>query len=102
MPSCTGKSALFALLALLAASTIGFAQPAPAATPAEAAKLVNPLNAERAYGYLKQICALGPRTSGSIAMRRQQQILRDHFAGLGGHVSFQRFLADNPLGGAKV
>src|SRR5262245_28124117 len=102
MVSRCGKLARFVMLALLAAFAFGMTQFSNAATPAEAATLTNPLNAERAYGYLKQICALGPRTSGSIAMRRQQQILRDHFAGLGGQVTFQRFMADNPLEGAKV
>lgn len=62
----------------------------------------NPLNAGRAYGYLQQICALGSRKSGSEGMRKQLQLLRDHFHQLGGIVGFQQFFAVNPLGGPNV
>jgi hypothetical protein len=62
----------------------------------------NPVNGLRAFRYLEQICALGPRFSGSPGMQKQQALVRDHFEGLGGKVSFQRFLATNPLGGPKV
>jgi hypothetical protein len=72
------------------------------AVAAEEARPTNPLNGQRAYGYLEQICALGPRISGSEGMRRQQELVRAHFEKLGGKVSFQRFEAANPLGGAKV
>lgn len=66
------------------------------------AGLENPLNAERAYGYLRQICAIGPRPSGSRGMLEQMRLLRKHFAALGGQVSFQQFTARNPLGGPNV
>jgi hypothetical protein len=68
--------------------------------PAEPSQ--NPLDADRAYRYLEQICAIGPRISGSPGMREQHRLLRDHFTRMGGKVSFQRLMADNPLGGAKV
>ena len=48
-------------------------------------------NGQRAYDYLKQICAFGGRISGSDAMRRQQEMLEKHFTTLGGQVEFQRF-----------
>lgn len=63
---------------------------------------VNPFDGQRAYGYLQQICAIGPRVSGSPGMMQQLRLLRQHFAQLGGHVSFQQFLVPNPLGGRKV
>jgi hypothetical protein len=66
------------------------------------APLTNPLDGSRAFGYLEKICALGPRPSGSEGMLKQQELLKQHFEKLGGTVSFQRFLARNPLGGAKV
>jgi hypothetical protein len=69
---------------------------------ANAAASPNPLNAQRAFGYLKQICDLGPRMSGSPGMQKQQALLQEHFEKLGGKVSLQRFLANNPLGGDKV
>jgi glutaminyl-peptide cyclotransferase len=62
----------------------------------------NPLDGHRAYEYLKSICAIGPRPSGSPAMEKQQAMLKEHFEKLEGKVSFQKFLAKNPLGGAKV
>jgi hypothetical protein len=62
----------------------------------------NPLNAARAYGYLQEICAIGPRISGSPGMRQQLRLLREHFAKLGGNVRFQPFMAPNPRGGEKV
>ena len=41
--------------------------------------------------YLDQICKIGPRISGSVGMKRQQELLRKHFEGLGGEVALQSF-----------
>ena len=38
-----------------------------------------PINGQRAYAYLKEICELGPRPSGSAAMVAQQELLVEHF-----------------------
>jgi glutaminyl-peptide cyclotransferase len=62
----------------------------------------NPLNAGRAYGYLQEICALGPRISGSPGMMQQVRLVRQHFAKLGGNVRFQQFTAEDPRGGQNV
>jgi hypothetical protein len=71
--------------------------------PAQGDSVTNPLNADRAYAYLKAICDLGPRPSGSEAMRRQQELLTKHFADLGGHVREQKFiLKQHPLTGERV
>ena len=48
-------------------------------------------------GYLQEICAFGPRLSGSPAMEKQQAYLKEYFEKLGGKVSLQKFLANNPL-----
>jgi glutaminyl-peptide cyclotransferase len=72
------------------------------ADPSPAAPLQNPLDALRAYRYLEQICAIGPRPSGSPGMLRQQELLRRHFEEFGGQVSLQKFQARNPLGGPDV
>ena len=88
------------LLALLAAAAGVCAAADCTAEPAERPQ--NPLNAERAFRYLEQICAIGPRPSGSPGMRAQHRLVHGHFAGLGGQVSYQRLFADNPLGGAKL
>lgn len=71
-------------------------------TPEAATTTRNPLDALRAYRYLEELCDLGPRPSGSAAMRKQQELLVEHFKKLGGIVSLQEFRAKNPLGGPPV
>lgn len=61
-----------------------------------------PFNGSRAYDYLKQLCALGPRASGSAAMEAQQKLLEKHFTQLGATVSWQRFRYPHPLDGRPV
>jgi glutaminyl-peptide cyclotransferase len=63
---------------------------------------LNPLDSQRAYGYLQQICALGSRMSGSAGMKKQQELLEAHFKKLGGKLSYQRFLGKNPRTGERV
>ena len=48
---------------------------------------------DRAHDYLKQLCAMGPRISGSAGMKKQQEFLEAHFKKLGGQVTWQRFTA---------
>ena len=71
-----------------------------AAPPAELQKV--PWNGDRAYDYLKQICDLGTRRSGSPGMAAQQKLLTRHFEQLGAKVELQRFTAKHPLDGSKV
>jgi glutaminyl-peptide cyclotransferase len=61
-----------------------------------------PLDGARAYGYLKQLCAIGRRPSGSTGMQSQQKLLAEHFQKLGGQVEFQRFQAAHPADGSPV
>lgn len=56
-----------------------------------------PFNGARAYEYLKRLCALGPRPSGSAGMEAQQNLLREHFTALGAQVELQRFRAQHPV-----
>jgi len=56
----------------------------------------------RAYESLKQLCAIGPRPSGSPGMALQQKILAEHYQSLGGKVEFQRFDAVHPQDGSPV
>jgi glutaminyl-peptide cyclotransferase len=74
----------------------------PAKKPVAGAQPTNPLDGQRAFGYLQELCAIGPRPSGSPGMEKQQTLVQKYFEKLGGKVSFQRFLANNPLGGDKV
>jgi hypothetical protein len=48
---------------------------------------------DRAMKYLRAICALGPRISGTKAMREQQQLIKKHFEALDVKVTFQTFMA---------
>ncbi|MFO0807099.1 MAG: M28 family peptidase [Gemmataceae bacterium] len=48
---------------------------------------------QRALGYLKQLCDLGPRVSGSEAMKKQQAIAKAHFEKHGAKVELQKFTA---------
>lgn len=61
-----------------------------------------PFNGARAYGYLEQLCQVGPRPSGSPGMAAQQDLLESHFTTLGGTVHRQTFRAKHPLNGRPV
>jgi len=61
-----------------------------------------PFNGTRAYEYLKQVCAIGPRRSGSPGMAAQQKLLAAHFQRLGGQVELQRFQATHPVDRSAV
>ena len=62
-----------------------------------------PIDGARAYGYLKQICAIGPRPAGSAANARQRQMVAQHFTKLwGDHPRAAVFAAVDPQSGAKV
>jgi hypothetical protein len=52
-----------------------------------------PFDGARAMKYLESICAIGPRISGSAAMRKQQELIKKHFEELGATVQFQTFSA---------
>jgi Zn-dependent M28 family amino/carboxypeptidase len=43
--------------------------------------------------YLKQLCDLGPRVSGSDGMKKQQELIEKHFTALGATVTRQEFKA---------
>ena len=57
---------------------------------------------DRAYEYLKQISAIGPRISGTPGMRQQQGLLAEHFKKLGGKMAWQKFRTRHPLTGEAV
>jgi hypothetical protein len=50
-------------------------------------------DSKRAMGYLRAVCEIGPRISGTEGMKRQQELLEKHFRDLGGEVRWQRFTA---------
>ena len=52
-----------------------------------------PFDAKRAMGYLKDVCDIGPRMSGTPGMKKQQELVTKHFEGLGLTVTAQKFQA---------
>jgi len=61
-----------------------------------------PIDGQRAYGYLKQICEIGPRIAGSEANTRQRKLVADHFTKMGGKVREQPFRTRHPVTGERV
>ena len=57
---------------------------------------------QRAFDYLRQICDIGPRPSGSPGMTRQQELLTEHFEKLGAEVRLQKFTGRDPRDGRPV
>src|SRR5690606_13309880 len=97
----------FAPLCLLALVALGCdgapqASSATAAPPVAVAAKKNPFDGAAAYDYLKQVCELGPRYSGSKGMAEQQAMLVDHFQKLGAKVTKQEFVGRHSLSGGPV
>lgn len=61
-----------------------------------------PFDGGRSYEALKEICAIGPRVSGSEGMATQQKWVEAKFTALGAKVSWQKFDARHPQDGSKV
>src|ERR1700722_7520965 len=61
-----------------------------------------PINGERPFGYLKQICEIGPRIAGSDANARQRKLVADHFTKAGGKVRERPFRARHPVTGERL
>jgi glutaminyl-peptide cyclotransferase len=61
-----------------------------------------PIDGQRAYGYLKKICALGPRIAGTEANTKQRKMVAEHFQKMRGEVREQPFQATHPLTGKRV
>lgn len=69
-----------------------------AATPIELGLPVvsTQFDGNKAYQYLEAICSLGPRVTGSAAMKQQQELLTRHFKALGASVESQTFTITQP------
>jgi hypothetical protein len=60
------------------------------------------VDGDRAFGYLEQVCDIGPRISGTTGMETQQNLIEEHFTELGYDVHFQAFDARHPETGEPV
>jgi hypothetical protein len=94
---------LAAVVAIAAAAAwqIGTRSAQPAAKSATLV-IPPPYDADRAFGYLNQICDIGPRPSATAAMQRQQELLTDFFEKRGGKVELQKFNVRHPETGQAV
>jgi glutaminyl-peptide cyclotransferase len=61
-----------------------------------------PIDGERAFGYLKKICAIGPRMAGTEPNTRQRKMVAEHFQKMGAKVLEQPFQSAHPLTGQPV
>lgn len=61
-----------------------------------------PIDGERAYRYLKDLCAIGPRPAGSDANTRQRELVAKHFREQGATIREQPFSGQDPRSGARV
>jgi hypothetical protein len=61
-----------------------------------------PIQPDRAFKYLLDVCKLGSRMSGSPGMEKQQRLLAEHFGKFKAKVSLQAFDAPHPLTGNPV
>jgi hypothetical protein len=61
-----------------------------------------PIDGQRAFRYLEQICALGPRIAGTEANTRQRQMAAEHFKQHGATVREQAFAGRDPRTGETV
>ncbi|MCA9119406.1 MAG: M28 family peptidase [Planctomycetales bacterium] len=61
-----------------------------------------PFDGRQAFRYLEMICEIGPRPSGSPGMVKQQEMLTNHFKGLGAAVELQQFETRHPSDGSRV
>jgi glutaminyl-peptide cyclotransferase len=111
MPKPSGKSILLVTALLITAVVVGYlllfdshdGLAGDPTHPASRLKLSDiPFNGARAYEYLGELCAIGPRPSGSAGMQTQQRLLEAHFVKLAGKVLWQEFRARDPRNGAPV
>src|SRR3954451_5091995 len=96
MVRCAGRILLFSLplaLGLLMRPYAYSGCEPPKEQFAEVRPAPAPFDADLALGYLRALCEIGPRVSGSEGMRKQQELLEKHFEKLGGKVEWQRFTA---------
>ncbi|WP_162136266.1 M28 family peptidase [Zavarzinella formosa] len=92
------SAGIFATLAgVLVFLNFGNAKPPAKKDPTEPeARKAGDFDGDRAIKYLKDLCDLGPRISGSPEMKKQQEIIKAHFEKCGATVTFQKFEGKQP------
>lgn len=94
---------LAVLVPLIVGSVWAFSQwggrRAPQLRGGPVAEVPDRYDPDRAFGYLEQICAIGPRVTATDGMQQQQEMLTQFFQQRGAEVELQRFEARHPLTG---
>jgi glutaminyl-peptide cyclotransferase len=98
---------LVALAMLVVGVGLGSAMlllPGPRTTMADAPVKATPskIDGDRAYGYLKTICEIGPRPAGTAANTKQRNMVAEHFKKYGAKVREQPFSGFDPVSHAPV
>ena len=57
---------------------------------------------KRSFGYLADVCKIGPRPSASKGMAKQKKYIQTHFESIGGQFFQQEFIAQSPYSGKNV
>lgn len=70
--------------------------------PSHDGALQSEFDGKRAMQFLRILCQIGPRPSGSKGMQRQQELLRRYFERLGFQATRQEFKTPHPRTGAPV
>ena len=104
--SWTSLPALAIVLVLAGLGIILFRPAGPVDSEAEeeAIQLAAPvsIDGQRAYRYLKEICAIGPRPAGTAANTRQREMVAKHFKAMGATLTEQPFSTADPKSGERV
>ncbi len=101
--SRTGLWAAISVVILLSGLALSF-WPGIGNLMAQSPASLNPakIDAKRAYGYLLDICKIGPRPAGSAANTKQRDLVAAHFKVKGGTVREQPFKGVDPVSGQDV
>lgn len=87
MPAAVAGATALALAVAVAAAGLQFRSPSGSTGKSTTDPI--PFDGAAAYQRLANICALGPRLTGSEAMVRQREMLAEHFTALGAEVQRQ-------------
>ena len=92
------------LVVAIGLGTVMMLLPGLRTTMADAPAKVTPakIDGDRAFGYLKAVCNVGPHPAGSAANGRVRAMVAEHFRKQGGKVREQPFSGTDPLTNAPV